>query len=282
VRESEYQERDLLSHDGTRLFFRKWSVAKAKGTVGIVHGFAEHSGRYDHIGIALNQTGWAATAFDYRGHGKASGKRAFVSRFDQYLEDVSCFIEETRLVCPEGPLVLLGHSLGGLICVRYVQTQKLDAVGLILSSPFLGMAMRVPTFKAIAGRLLSFVWPTISMKSGLDPATLSHDANAVESYRRDPMVFDYARARWFSEVLLAQDLAMRDARRCLIPTLMLLAGDDQIASTEVSQHFFENMAVDEKEKIVYEGFYHEVLNEEKKGKVIEDLCMWLEKNLVHW
>lgn len=272
-----YQEHFFSARDGLRLFYRRWRVPEAQGCLAVVHGFGEHSGRYDSLAADLNRAGWSVATVDYRGHGQSGGRRAHVDRFDEYLNDVTDFLDEmARDGLPDLP-VLLGHSQGGLIAARFAELSGERVAALILSSPFLGLAMKVPAPKIWLGRIASRYLPTVSMPTGLDPAWLSHDPSIVEAYAADPLVSHHATARWFTEVTRAQDETCTDAGRLKLPLLVMQAGQDRIVSAEVSQDFFGAVGSANKHFEMYPEMFHEIFNEVDRGRVISDLTGWLER-----
>lgn len=273
---NEPQERFFEASDGVKLFLRFWPVAQPKGLLAIVHGFAEHCGRYQWLAEQLNQTGWSAAAFDCRGHGQSGGRRAHIDSFEEYLNDLRFFLKELGQAHGGTPTILLGHSLGGLVAARLAELGDEEFSSLILSSPFLGLAIQVPKLKAWAGKLLSRIFPTIAIKTGLDPTWISHDREVVERYKTDPLVSHVATTRWFTEVLAAQARTLTEVGQLRRPLLLLQAGDDRIASADCSRKFFEAIPVQDKTLRVYDGYYHEVLNEVGRERVFHDLETWME------
>jgi len=273
-----YKEKFFNAPDGVRLFFRRWFIEEPKGLIGIIHGFAEHSGRYDQLANELCAAGWSVAAFDNRGHGQSGGRRAHIDRFSEYLDDVDSFLDQIGEAGYSGSPIMLGHSQGGLIAARFVERCGDRVAAVVLSSPFLGMAIKVPKLKALAGKGLSNLIPTLSLKTGLDASCLSHDKKVVEDYEADPLVSNIASARWFTEVLKAQDLVMRQAARFNKPLLVMQAGDDKLSSVECTRRFFESARVEDKSLKIYEGYFHEIFNEVERAKVITDLKDWLEQH----
>jgi alpha-beta hydrolase superfamily lysophospholipase len=274
----DYDEHFFDAGDGLRLFFRRWFVPGAEGLVAIVHGFAEHSGRYGHVVDFLCSAGWSVATFDCRGHGQSGGRRAHIDHFQEYLDDTRSFLDEVKRAGFSSLPVMLGHSQGGLIAARFVQMLPDSVSGLVLSSPFIGLAMKVPAAKALAGKAVSKIFPTLAMKTGLDPAGLSHDRDVVEKYAADPLVSNIATARWFTEVQQAQEIALRQAGGIRCPLLMLLAGDDRVTSTLASRKLFAGIGSEDKTLKEYPDYYHEVLNEVGRDKVLADLRAWLESH----
>lgn len=275
---ADYQEHFFNAPDGIRLFFRRWFVNEPKGLVALVHGFAEHSGRYKALANEISRAGWSVAAFDYRGHGQSGGRRAHIDSFTGYLDDLESFLAEIAKQGYDDNPFLLGHSLGGLIAARFCERGANNLKGLVLSSPFLDMAFKVPPVKALGGKLLSGVLPTLSLKTGLDPSVLSHDQEVCERYAADPLVSDVASARWFTEILQAQADAFRNVTEIKLPLLVLQAGEDRLASAEATRHFFEAAQSTDKNFQLYEDYFHEIFNEVGRDKVIADLLAWLEQH----
>ncbi|MBC7220048.1 lysophospholipase [Candidatus Bipolaricaulota bacterium] len=265
----------LRTGDGLCLFVRTWPIAR-KGWVGIVHGYGEHSGRYDAFARWLNGQGWAVAACDLRGHGRSPGRRGHIHRFADYLHDVAALHGLLRERAAGRPPFLLGHSLGGLIATRYVQEGAEGLAGLILSAPFLGAELAIPRWKAVFSRLLSRGWPSFSSSSGLVGAMVSHDPEVVAEYERDPFMHNRVTARWFTEVVAAQRAALAAAPELSLPLLILHGGADPIASISATRRFFSAAGSPDKTLKVYGDLLHEVLNELGKERIWEDIASWLE------
>ena len=277
-----YEEHFFNSQDGLRLFYRQWSVPRSRGLVAVVHGLAEHSGRYQELARALNDGGWAVAAVDYRGHGQAGGKRAHIDHFSDYLNDIRAFLGEIRRQGYNGKPVLLGHGQGGLICARLAEIEGERLGGLVLSSPFFGMAAKLTPVKMVAANLFSRMLPslTLSIKNSFDHNYLSHDRNVVERYVSDPLVGSVATVGWFAGILSAQQVALTEAGWVPGPLLVLQAGDDRLSSLYATRSFFESASTQNKQLKIYDRYYHDVFNEVGRERVIADLTNWLEINCV--
>lgn len=273
-----YKEHFFDSPDGVRLFYRQWLVPKPRGLVAVVHGLAEHSGRYQELAEALNDVGWAVAAVDYRGHGQAGGKRAHIDRFSDYLNDIRSFLGEIRRQGYHGKPVLLGQGQGGLICARLAELEGEQLGGLVLSSPFFGMAARLTPIKIVAASLFSRMLPslTMSIKNSFDHNFLSHDRSVVERYVSDPLVGSVATVGWFAGILTAQQVALTEAGWVPGPLLVLQAGDDRLSSLYATRSFFESASTQNKQLKIYDSYYHDVFNEVGRERVIADLTDWLE------
>lgn len=270
------------SADDLKIFYRRYQAGSEKARVVIAHGLGEHSGRYDNVVERLLPQGVSVWAPDHRGHGQSDGQRGHVDSFSRYVEDLRELVEIARDGMAEDvKIFLLGHSLGGLIALRFAARFPEMMDGVIISSPALGVTVDIPVVKAFAGKIMSAIWPTLSLSNELDASKISHDEEVVRAYIDDPLVHNLVSARWFTEFLSAMEDANRSAPEIKIPFLMQLAGDDHLTSVDASKRFFETLGSVDKTLCVYEGLYHEVYNEraEQKKQVLDDLDNWLLKHI---
>ena len=275
----EYNSGTFIGKGAVEIFFQTWQTPRPRGVVVVVHGMGEHSGRYHNLVKSLEGTEINICSFDLRGHGKSGGKRGHIWSFRDYLADLEIFLDLIGSDFNKIPLLLLGHSLGGLICTTYVLTRPEKISGLIASSPFLILSMKVPSWKSSLGRILSSFAPSITMPTGLNPADLSHDNDEVESYENDPLVHDRASARWFTEVTAAQADCINHAQELTLPLLVIHGKGDKIADYSGSAVLAERAASKIKEIHVFEGLYHETMNEtfKERAMVLDIVKTWILK-----
>jgi alpha-beta hydrolase superfamily lysophospholipase len=268
--------------NGRRIFYRHFPVDSEKARLVLAHGLGEHSGRYRHVIRRLSRLGISVWAPDHRGHGRSDGCRGHVTAFRHYTEDLVTLLDTAVEKSPtELPHFLLGHSLGGLI-VLYFALQHPDRVdGVVASSPALGVRAPVPAAKKVLGRMMSAVWPTLSLSNELEVDRISHDAAVVAAYRNDPLVHDRVSARWYTETLEAMQYVGANAHRLTVPVLLQVAGDDYLVDAEASRRFYAALSAEDKRLIVYEGLYHEIYNEpEPQAKaVLDDLTAWFKTRM---
>lgn len=262
----------ITTHDGLALAVEDREVPSPRARVVIVHGYAEHRGRYASLADRLVAESFACHLFDLRGHGHSGGTAAHVARFDDYLSDLELVIARVR---DSRPLLLLAHSLGGLIALRYVQLHSNAADALAVSSPFLRPGFEVPAAKRLLAQVASWCAPSLPFDNTLDPDWISTDAAVVEAYRTDPLVLRKTTPRWFTEVERAQTALIAGASEVTLPLLMLLGGEDKIADHELASTVFERIGSADKTLLRYEGYRHEVFNEVGRAVVIDDLVAWL-------
>lgn len=274
-------ESTFQATDGTELLYRWWRPeGEVRAVVVVAHGLGEHSGRYEHVGQRLADGGCAVYALDHRGHGQSQGRRGHVDRFQAYLDDLDVFFEVIEgQESPELPRFLLGHSLGGLIALAYALREPRRLAGVITSSAALQLAVDVPWYKALPGRLLSRLWPSFTMGNEVDPALLSHDEEVVRAYVEDPLVHDRISARAFTEMVRAMADTLRRAPSLAVPALIMHADDDRLVSPEGSKRFYEGMTLEDRQLTLYGGYFHELFNETDRDAVFREVEAWLSRHL---
>jgi alpha-beta hydrolase superfamily lysophospholipase len=273
-----YNEDVLELAEGTRLHTWRCETQEARAQVVVVHGFGEHSGRYRELAEFLVQRGFAIASFDLRGHGKSSGLAGHVRRFTDYERDLSRVIE---LTIGRGPRkrFLIGHSMGGLITLRYLSRQPLGVAGAIVSAPLLGFAVRIPTAKRALGAVSGFIAPRLRMANEVDPAVLSRDPEVGRAYERDPLVHRLVSTRWFREATRLMNQMPEAARSISSAVLVLHGSHDKLASVDATRIVFDRIASADKELIVYPGYYHELFNEPDRRQVFDTVAEWLSRHL---
>jgi alpha-beta hydrolase superfamily lysophospholipase len=272
----------FLADDMVRIFYQGWITAKPRGVVLISHGLGEHSERYGNIMSALSGSGVSFYALDHRGHGKSGGKRGHVDSFMKYIEDMKKLVETVIKKENKGlPILLLGHSMGGLIAMRYALQYAEDLKGLILSAPALMPAVTVPGWKKILGRLFSLIAPRITMNNELDPADISSDPDVVQAYRDDPLVHDMVSARWYTEYVDTAEYCLSRPSELEMPLLVIHGMLDKMVSPEGSKIVYENSGSTDREIFLFDGLFHETMNEkpEDRKKVLKTISGWIGKHI---
>ncbi len=246
---------------------------RAVAVVGLVHGYAEYAARYARVMDAWAERGIASVAIDLRGHGRAEGRRGYCERFGDFLNDVR---ELERLTTKSGlPAFLFGHSLGGLIAASSVLARPAPWRALVLSAPFMGLAIRVPPLKRIGVRIASRVWPTLSQRSGLRGTDVTHDTALARKYDDDPLVFHTANVRFFTEAEAAQDRAFERAASLVMPTYVVMGTADPVSKYTRAREFFDAIGARDKTWDAREGLYHEVLSEPEWRGIADKIADWI-------
>jgi alpha-beta hydrolase superfamily lysophospholipase len=264
--------------DGTTLFCRQFIPEKEQFRVVVSHGLGEHSGRYANLVDTLCPMGASLWLHDHRGHGRSQGKRGHVNDFNDYVRDLNRLIAMARATQPEGrPLLLIGHSMGGLIALSFARQYPQLVDGLIVSSPLLGLPKPPPRALGAAVHILSSVWPTLSLDNKLDPAGISHDSAVVSAYTRDDLVHSRISACWFVRCMSEIQATVGSPEAIRVPILMQIAGDDHLVSAPAALAYFNALAVGDKTLCHYETLYHEIYNETgpERERVLEDLKQWV-------
>lgn len=269
--------------DNHQLYWQSWfdaSTSGRRGSVALMHGYGEHTGRYDHVAAALVRAGYDVMALDLRGHGRSTGRRGYVSRFSRYVDDLALLKRRVLDRWPDRPLFVLGHSNGGLVALRYALRKPDGIVGFAVTSPLCRLAVSAGRLKKLAGRLAGRLAPKLSLPSELDPGDLSHIDEVVDRYRRDPLVFDVANTRWYTELLEATESLRRRAAALDQPFLFLVAGDDRVVDPSATESLFHRLGSLDRELEVFPDLYHEILNEPPWRTILRRLILWMERHRV--
>jgi alpha-beta hydrolase superfamily lysophospholipase len=273
--------RTIRTHDGLELIREDWPSGDARGTIVIVHGLGEHIGRYAHVAASLNQRGWRVVGYDQRGHGASPGPRGGLGHGDDLLRDLAQVVDTLRAESG-GPLVLLGHSLGGLVAARFVagglETPRpawwraVDA--LALSSPALEVGMT--RMQRLLLTLLGPLAADLAVKNGIAPQAISRSAAVVAAYRSDPLVHDRITARLTRFIVDAGETVRALAPQWQLLTLLLYAGSDRCVVAAGSAAFAAAAPRDVVTAREFPALFHEIFNEPEQAVVLSALGAWLD------
>jgi len=248
-------------------FTREWEARRPRAAVALVHGLAEHSGRYEHVGARLAKAGYSVFTADLRGHGRSPGFPGEVGGLADWLEDAAGIVLRARFAASGRPVFLLGHSLGALVGAAYLADHPDMVDGVVLSGTAVlaGMAL-----------LSAMADPD---GQGIPPSAISRDPAVVQAYVDDPLVFaDRVTPEANAAALEAAIEVNQSGRRLTMPVLMVHGGADAIADVEGARELFASIASPDKELIVYDGLYHEVMNEPEQDRVLDDVVGWLDRH----
>jgi alpha-beta hydrolase superfamily lysophospholipase len=275
----------LRTRDGVELPLYVWRAsAPPRAAIALVHGLAEHAGRYAALAARLNAAGIDVYAIDLRGHGRAPGRRTWIARFDEYLDDAEALLAHASAQCAaQGtPLFLMGHSMGGAIAALYaverLPQSRVPLAGLLLSSAALAPGRDVPAWKIAASRVISAIWPTFpAMK--IDAALLARVREVVEANRADPLVHHGAiPARTGAQLLEAMKRIEAGRAQLRLPVLIWHGTEDKLTEPEGSRAFAANVGSPDRTLTLYEGSYHETLNDLDRERVIGALIDWIDRH----
>jgi len=272
-----YIEETVTTTDGLRLYVRRHELANALGEVLITHGFGEHSGRYGALTDHLVSHSYSVTAYDHRGHGLSDGLPGHVESFAEYDEDLAKLITTVRGRSKAKSLFLIGHSMGGLIALRYAARKGDLLAGAIVSAPLIEVAVPVPAHKLMIARVGARMAPRMRLDNEINPSFLSRDPEVGRAYTADPLVNRKVSAKWFAEATKAMQEVVEEAPRISLPLLVMHGTDDRLASVEATKRLFARVGSSDKELMILPGFYHELFNEPEKRDLFERVTTWLDK-----
>lgn len=272
----------ITTRDGLQLVRRRWPTAPARGTIVLVHGIAEHTGRYHHVAAQLNEAGWHVESYDQRGHGQSQGPKGGLSRDDDLVHDLASVVAQVRAERPEGPLLLMGHSMGGLVVGCYAAdllepkspANHTDVDGVVMVSPALAIPLNMGhrLLMATVGRML----PDWCVRTGFDAKAVCRDPAVVDAYRKDPMIHDRISARLGRFIVEGGGYVRALADQWNKPTLLMYAGADLIVDPLGAAEFADN-APPLVHTQCFHHMAHEILNEPDQVMVFHALRVWLDE-----
>lgn len=262
--------------DGTKLLVRRWAPpSPGWASLLIVHGIAEHSGRYEHVGARLAEAGLDVEAYDQRGFGASEGRRAFVESWSIVLDDLGGRLADVRARAAGHPVVLYGHSLGGLTALGYALTDRPKPDALVLSAPAIDAA--IPAWKRAVAKALGRVAPTYQIKNDLDGADLSRDPAIAEAYFADPLNCHTTTSRFAAAALAEQTRVQSLVGELSIPTLVIHGTADAIVPIASSERLASIPSVTRR---IYADHRHELHNEPDGTAILDDVIAWLREQVV--
>ena len=242
----------------------------------IVHGYAEHCGRYEYVGTWLTERGYAVEAFDLRGHGKSPGRRAFVRSVDEYLDDLRAVLSDVRSRHGDTPIFLLGHSMGGGIVTLYVIREQPDLAGVVLTGPAIRGRRSAPRPVLWLFRLVGRFLPKLRLTK-LAAGDVSRDPEVVALYDADPLNYRRGMPAGTLVAMIEAGREMNDTfEKFALPLLVIHGSEDALTDPEGSRQLVERASSGDKQLKVYNGLYHEVLNEPEKDEVLSEIAHWLD------
>ena len=268
----------FVASDGDNIVIQDWpldSRAKLRGVVILVHGLGEHAGRYAHVAEQLNSWGFAVRGYDQCGHGESGGRRGSLPTDTRLLDDLADIVDSTRARMPKDtPLIVLGHSMGGLVAARFVSLAMRPLDGLVLSSPALDPGLN-PVQKLLLTVLPKF-FPNLRVGNGLNANFISHDPAVVAAYRADGQVHDRISGRLGRFIATAGLGVFSSAPSWPVQTLLLYAGDDRLVNPEGSRRFAAAAPAGMVTTVCFDALYHEIFNELDAKPVFAALQQWLD------
>jgi len=279
VQEPWIRRRELVFEGagGVDLFGRSWLPERPERTVLLVHGWAEHSGRYEHVAAWLAARGCAVHAHDHRGHGRSGGVRGHARRFEELLDDLEIALARARDESPELPVFVVGHSMGGLVAAAFAAFRDPRVAGVATSGAALVVADVPSRARLLLMRLLARVVPRLRMDRPIATDALSRDPEVGRAYAEDPLVLRQMTLGMGASFLSAVGRTLAAADRVQVPMLLLHGGDDPLCPPEGSRRFSAGVPAPGAELHVYPGLRHEIFNEPERETVFEDLLGWMRR-----
>lgn len=269
----------LEGSEGTALYTQSWQPdGDALADVVILHGFGEHSSRYEHVAAFLVDKGYGVHSFDLRGHGKSQGRRGDVPGWDVYRKDVMLFVERLEKENEDRRIFLYGHSMGGLMLLDYALRGSNHISGLIASGPLLAQAQVSPVMVALS-RVLLKVAPAMTVDVGLDATSISRDPDVVTAYAEDPLVHSKATPRMGHALEETIAWCQEHARDLQLPIYVVYGADDCLVPPEGTEAFYGKIEYEDREKYIVPHGYHEPHNDLDKQDVMARIAAWLQAHL---
>lgn len=275
---SKQYESRFKGRNSKDLFFQSWVSDTADRTIVVTHGLAEHSECYSEFANEMLNDGYNVYAWDLQGHGRSEGKRGFVADFQDFVADLECFVDVVRNDIPDGqPIILFGHSMGGLITLLYhlYQPQSPDVQALCLSSPALGYAIEVSAFKDTLAKFSNRFFPSLTLYNEIRYSDLTHDQDKLSSYPMDSLRHDKVCAAIYLGMMQGFDHVFAHVKDIHLPVLFQLGGQDRIVSTSKSKELFEQIDVENKLLEIYADSFHEIFNDQERDICFKDLKNFL-------
>ena len=273
---AQHTEGTFTSFDDLEIYHQAWLPdGDPVAVVMLVHGLGEHSGRYAHVALSLNDAHFAVHALDHRGHGKSEGKRTFVKSYDEFMTDLVQFRSSVEAQHPGVPLVVLGHSMGGNLAVGHVLDHQSGVAGLALSGAALQVGSDLTPTKLKMFRLIAKFAPGLRPE-GLSADAISRDPAVVAAYRDDPLVFTGKISAGLGAALIdAMERFPARYAELTLPVLVMHGTEDQLASIDGSKALEAGAVNADVTAHYYEGLYHEIFNEPEQDQVLTDLMSWM-------
>lgn len=271
-------ESHIEGYDKLELFYQGWFVKDPVGIIVVTHGLGEHSECYSPFAHNLNQQGWNVLAWDLRGHGRSEGQRGYVDSFNEYQKDLKVFTDHIKQKYQnlDIPQVLFGHSMGGLITLKYLVaygSQNFKAC--CLSSPALGASVKVSDLKSKMADFANDWLPRVTMGNEIKDSDLHRDPDLLNFYPKDPLRHNKISPRLYKGMLQSFDQMQQYASQIKLPTLIQASALDTIVNPASTEAFFNNLNISEKKLILYSNSLHEIFNDLEKNQCFDDLYDFL-------
>ena len=267
------------SGSGASIFYRCWAPAEPRAVLLLAHGLAEHSGRYGDFASFFADAGIATYALDFPGHGRSDGKRGHVRNFQEYTDALGALLSLAREAHADIPFVLFGHSMGGLIAADFLLQHQSEFVAAVLTGAAIQSPQQPSSIVLFINRVIASVMPRLGVLR-LDASGISRDSQVVSDYENDPLVYrGKATAGLVTALFSAMKRVVENATSIRLPMLIMHGSVDSLTAVEGSKLLHDTISSEDKKIVIYDGLYHEILNEPERMNVMEDILGWLEPNI---
>ena len=263
---------------GLKIFTRSWSSqGSPRGVVVLVHGFNAHSAYYSWVAEQFAASGLAVYALDLRGRGRSEGERFYVEKFADYVNDLHTFVKIVKSEQPGLPVFLLGHSAGGVVACVYTLEHQAELTGLICEN--FAHEVPAPDFALAVLKGLSHIAPH-AHSTTLKNEYFSRDPKVVEAMNNDPLIANESQPiETMAEMVRADERLKKEFPLITLPVLILHGSADKVTKPSGSQHFYEKSGSNDKTLKIYEGHYHDLLNDVGKEEVLSDIQHWIDDHI---
>lgn len=267
------------SGSGANIFYRCWAPAEPRAVLLLAHGLAEHSGRYGDFASFFADAGIATYALDFPGHGRSDGKRGHIRDFQEYTDALGALLSLAREAHPDIPFVLFGHSMGGLIAADFLLQHQSEFVAAVLTGAAIQSPQQPSSIVLFINRVIASVMPRLGVLR-MDASGISRDPQVISDYENDPLVYrGKATAGLVTALFSAMKRVVENATSIRLPMLIMHGSVDSLTAVEGSKLLHDSISSEDKKIVIYDGLYHEILNEPERKNVMEDILQWLETRI---
>ena len=267
------------SGSGANIFYRCWAPAEPRAVLLLAHGLAEHSGRYGDFASFFADAGIATYALDFPGHGRSDGKRGHIRDFQEYTDTLGALLSLAREAHPDIPFVLFGHSMGGLIAADFLLQHQSEFVAAVLTGAAIQSPQQPSGIVLFINRVIASVMPRLGVLR-MDASGISRDPQVISDYENDPLVYrGKATAGLVNALFSAMKRVVENATSIRLPMLIMHGSVDSLTAVEGSKLLHDSISSEDKKIVIYDGLYHEILNEPERKNVMEDILGWLETRI---
>ena len=267
---------NISAKDGLKLYGQHWIPDREPDlAICILHGFGGHSGHYEEFSSYMTGKGHAVFGMDMRGHGKSEGRRGYIKSGDLLMSDIGNLLVEARRTYLGLPIILFGHSMGGLLAANYIlKYRSSELTGVVITSPLFRLAFKPEDSTILFSKIISWFYPGYTLSYHADPGQLSSSKLSAAAMLQDPLIHNRVSYRLYQYFNRSGPWAVSHASMNNLPTLVMHGEKDRITSWEASRDFCTNAGAGTTFKL-WQGFRHELHNDERKSEVLDYINDWI-------